>query len=73
MNNDLAIREVQNQTCFQGIIFEDKLCFTKSMTVTYFDVDVRTIERYVSENVEGISANGYGILKGKRLKILLIV
>ena len=50
LNNDLAIREVQNQTGLQGIIFEDKLCFTKSVTATYFDVDIRTIERYVSDN-----------------------
>jgi hypothetical protein len=55
LNNDLAIREIQNQTGLQGIIFEDKLCFTKSMTATYFDVDVRMIERYVSENVGNIS------------------
>lgn len=34
LNDDLAIREVQNQTGLQGIIFEDKLCFTKSMTAT---------------------------------------
>lgn len=71
LNNDLAIREVQNQTGLQGIIFEDKLCFTKSMTATYFDVDVRTIERYVSENTEEISINGYEVLKGKRLKSFL--
>lgn len=71
LNNDLAIREVQNQTGLQGIIFEDKLCFTKFMTATYFDVDVRTVERYVSENVEEISINGYEILKGKRLKEFL--
>jgi hypothetical protein len=40
LNNDLALREVKNQTGLQGIIFEDKLCFTKSMTATYFDVNV---------------------------------
>jgi hypothetical protein len=71
LNNDLAIYEVQNQTGLQGIIFEDKLCFTKSMAATYFDVDVRTIERYVSENTEEISNNGYEILKGKRLKTFI--
>lgn len=38
------------------------------MVSTYFEVDVRTIERYVSENVEELSSNGYEIIKGKRLK-----
>jgi hypothetical protein len=41
------------------------------MTATYFDVHVRTIDRYVSENAEEISINGYEILKGKRLKNFL--
>lgn len=68
LNNDLAVGEIQNQTGFQGIIFEDRIRFTKSMVATYFDVDIRTIERYVSENSDEICGNGYEILKGKRLK-----
>lgn len=71
LNNDLAINEMQNQTGLQGILFENKLCFTKAMTATYFDVDIRTIERYVSEYQEEVSANGYEIIKGKRLKEFL--
>ena len=59
---------MKKQTGLQGILFEDKLCFTKAMTATYFDVDIRTIERYVSEYQEEITSNGYEIIKGKRLK-----
>lgn len=68
LNNDFAINEIQKQTGFKGIIFEEKVCFTKAMLAKHFDVDIRTIERYVSENQEEISYNGYEILKGKRLK-----
>lgn len=68
LNNDLAIAEIQKQTQIQGIYFEDKLCFTKNMVATYFEVELRTIERYVNENQEEISNNGYTILKGKKLK-----
>lgn len=68
MNNDLAVNEIQNQTGIQGIIFDGRLRFTKSMVATYFNVDVRTIERYVSDNSDEITANGYEILKGKKLK-----
>ena len=71
LNNDLAIAEIQKQTRIQGIYFEDKLCFTKSMVATYFEVELRTVERYVSENQEEISGNGYEVLKGKRLKEFL--
>ena len=68
LNNEKAIDEIQKQTGIQGIIFENKVYFTKMMVSTYFEVDVRTIERYVSENVEELSSNGYEIIKGKRLK-----
>ena len=72
LNNDLAVNEIQNQTGIQGIIFDGRLRFTKSMA-TYFNVDVRTIERYVSDNSDEITANGYEILKGKNLKNSWIV
>lgn len=71
LNNDLAVNEMQNQTGLQGIMFQNKLCFTKAMTATYFEVDIRTIERYVSEYQEEISANGYEIIKGNNLKEFL--
>lgn len=68
LNNELAIQEIQMQTGLKGIVYEEKICFTKAMAATYFEVDVRTIERYVSENQDEVFANGYEILKGKRLK-----
>jgi hypothetical protein len=71
LNNEPAVCEIQKQTGIQGIYFEDKLCFTKNMVATYFEVELRTIERYVSENQNEISENGYEILKGKRLKTFL--
>ena len=68
LNNEKALAEIQKQTGIQGVIFENKVYFTKMMLATYFEVDIRTIERYVSENAEELSSNGYEIIKGKRLK-----
>ena len=65
LNNESAVTEIQNQTGLQGIMFGGRLRFTKAMVASFFEVDVRTIERYVSENLEEISANGYEIIKGK--------
>lgn len=39
-------------------MYDGRIRLTKSMVTTYFDVDVRTVERYVSENLEEISTNG---------------
>ncbi len=71
LNNDAALAEIQQQTNIKGFFFEEKLCFTKSMVATYFEVDIRTIERYVSENQGELTENGYEILIGKRLKDFL--
>lgn len=68
LNNNLAVDEIKKQTGIQGILFEGKLCFTKTMLSDYFSVDVRTIERYVADNQDELNANGYEILKGVRLK-----
>ena len=41
------------------------------MVATYFEVELRTVERYVSKNQKEISGNGYEVLKGKCLKDFL--
>ena len=61
--NDAALAEIQQQTNIKRFLFEEKLCVTKSMGATYFEVDIRTIERYVSENQGELTENGYEILK----------
>lgn len=68
LNNDLAVGEIQKQTGLQGVLFDGRIRFTKLMVATYFDVDLRTIERYVSDNSDEFSKNGYEIIKGKKMK-----
>lgn len=71
LNNENAVAEIQNQTGFQGIMFEGRMCFTKAMVASFFDVEVRTVERYVSDNSDEMTKNGYEVIKGKRLKEFL--
>lgn len=68
LNNEFAISTIQGQTKIAGIMFEGRIRFTKSMVAKYFNVDVRTIERYISDNLSEISQNGYEIIRGARLK-----
>ncbi|WP_409967965.1 DNA-binding protein [Bengtsoniella intestinalis] len=71
LNNELALVEIQEKANIPAIIFEDQLCFTKSMVADFYAVDLRTIERYSSDYLEELTCNGYEILKGKRLRIFL--
>ena len=71
LNNDLAVAEIQKTAKIDCILFEDDIYLTKSMVASFFNVELRTIERYVSDNAEELIRNGYEILKGKRLKAFM--
>ena len=68
LNNDLAIQEIQSKSGIEGILWDDKLYVTREDVANYFDVDIRTISRYIEQNNEELTQNGYEVLKGKRLK-----
>ncbi len=68
LNNDLAINEIQNKTNVKAIIYDGNLCFTKAMAADFFEIDLRTIERYIANYSDELKSNGYQILKGKPLK-----
>lgn len=71
LNNKIALKEIQKATSINGIIFDGKLVFTKEMIAQFYDIDIRTIERYSSNFSEELSANGYEILRGNRLRKFL--
>ena len=67
LNNELAIEEIQNTIEVRSVFWNDKYYLTKDFVAIYFGVDIRTIERYISSYSEELSANGYELLRGKRL------
>ena len=52
----------------EAVFFNDRLLLTKEMVSNYFQVDIRTIERYISANIEELKENGYQVLRGKELR-----
>ena len=71
LNNEVALAEIQDKGGFKGVFLEGRLLFTKDVVSKYFEVDTRTIERYLSEYSDELKSNGYEILRGKRLKDFL--
>lgn len=45
-----------------------QLYVTREMTAEFFQVDIRTISRYIEQNNEELTRNVYVVLKGKKLK-----
>lgn len=73
LNNELAIQEIQEKSGVTGIIWEDKIYMTRDAVAAFFDVDIRTISRYIEQNSDELKHNGYEVLRGKRLQSFLSV
>ncbi len=70
LNNRFAIEHIQNTLDITGMIFDGEYRFTKKMVADFYEVEERTIERYIENFGSELSANGYFLCKGKRLKDL---
>lgn len=68
LNNNYAINEIEKACNIEGIFFEDKIAFTKEQVAQFYEIDIRTLERYLEIYNEEFKSNGYDVLKGKRLK-----
>lgn len=70
LNNRYAIDEIQKHLDVTGMLFEGEYRFTKKMVADFYEVEERTIERYIENFSDELSANGYILCRGKRLKEL---
>ena len=71
LNNELAVEEIQNTLQIKTVYWNEKYYLTKELLAEYFSVDVRTVERYISNNFNELSANGYEVLRGSRLQAFI--
>jgi hypothetical protein len=68
LNNPYAIEEIHVATGISGIIFEGEIKFLKDQLAKFFEVEPRTIDRFIENNSEELSTNGYEVLRCNRLK-----
>lgn len=70
LNNRFAVSKVQEHLDIEGMLFEGEYRFTKKMVADFYEVEERTIERYLEKHSDELAANGYVLCKGKHLKKL---
>ena len=70
LNNRFAVSKVQENLDIEGMLFEGEYRFTKKMVADFYEVEERTIERYLEKHSDELAANGYVLCKGKHLKEL---
>ncbi|WP_416189817.1 hypothetical protein ACM67B_01250 [Neisseria sp. CCUG17229] len=72
LNNPYAVSELQNHLQLGGLQFEGETVFTKAQVAQILEVNIRTIERYLSDYADELQSNGYRVLKGKYLKNIIL-
>jgi hypothetical protein len=68
LNNSYAVQNIQKYVGLPAIEFEGEYWLTKQMVADFFEVDERTINRYLEKHSEELGHNGYILTRGKRLK-----
>lgn len=68
LNNPLALSRIREALEIKPLEFEGQIVLTKQMVADFYEVDVRTISRYIVKYKEELKYNGYFICKGNRLK-----
>lgn len=68
LNNRYAVDALQENLGFTGMLFEGEYRFTKKMVADFYEVDLSTIDRYLSQYAQELKHNGYVLSKGKQLK-----
>jgi hypothetical protein len=70
LNNPFALEAIKEEIKLPIFIFEGKAIFFKEQVADFFEVSIRTINNYLSKYNEELTANGYEVLRGKRLQSL---
>jgi len=68
LNNRFAVEAIQKALDVEPIFFDGQYCFTKQMVADFYEVDERTINRYLVSHEEELKHNGYFYVRGKILK-----
>ena len=72
LNNNYALQAIQENLDVKGLHYREELLFTTKMVADFYEVDERTIKRYVQEHGDELRANGYFLSQGKELKDIKI-
>lgn len=68
LNNRYALQQAEQHLALGGIQFHGETVFTKQQLMALYEVSESTIEKYLVGHADELKANGYTVLKGKKLK-----
>jgi hypothetical protein len=68
LNNPYAVDYIYHEVGLKGFEFDGEYKYTIDQVVNFFEVDLRTIRRYLAEYGDELGQNGYQVLTGEKLK-----
>lgn len=68
LNNIWALKVIERHLDIKAPIIDNEMRLTTEQVALFYDVDERTIRRYVEQNETELWSNGYEIFTGKRLQ-----
>lgn len=68
LNNRYALQQAERHLALGGTAFDGETVFTKAQVIALYEVSDSTIEKYLVSHADELKANGYRVLKGKKLK-----
>jgi len=69
LNNSFAVNELQEQVGLRGVIFEGEYKFTTQQVADFYEVDPRTVRRYLSQFGDELRDSGYIVLENEALDL----
>lgn len=68
LNNPEVVENIQNFLGIRGMLYEGEYRFTTAQIADFYEVNTKTIRRYVESSERELVHNGFCILKGQKLK-----
>lgn len=68
LNNPYALDAIQKEVGLVGVMYSSEYKFTVRQVAQFYEVDTRTIERYLVNFADELKQNGYEVLTGEHLR-----
>lgn len=68
LNNPEFLENIQNFLGITGMLYDGEYRFTTAQIADFYEVNIKTIRRYIESSEKELIHNGYCVLKGKKLK-----
>ena len=69
LNNSFAVTELQNQIGVKGVLFDGEYRFTTQQVADFYEVQPRTVRRYLLQFGDELRENGYIVLENEALDL----